>query len=55
MYGVTMSGEVFNHCTNESIPIYNMNDKGLSKCVECPLDMCDCDTKFQYYKERPND
>ena len=55
MYGVTMAGEVFNHCTNETIPIYNMNNKGLSKCVECPLDRCDCDTKFQYYKERVND
>jgi len=55
MYGVTMEGEIFNHCTNEPVPIYNMNNKGLFKCVQCPLERCDCDTKFQYYKEKINE
>ena len=51
MYGITMEGRIFNHCTNETVTPLNFS-RSLKSCVTCPLDRCDCETKFLYHKTR---
>ena len=51
MYSIKMTGEIYNHCTGETVTPINIHKK-LNDCVTCPLDRCDCDTKFLYYKSR---
>lgn len=50
MYHIDMAGKIANHCTEEEYTIIDMKMKKLTKCVECPLQRCNCDTKFLYYK-----
>ena len=52
MYIINMAGTVSNHCTGEELPVYKVNERNLTACRECPLDRCNCDTKFLYAKER---
>ena len=53
MYHITMDGVIRNHCTEEVIPAFMLNSKTLTACRECPLDRCDCDTKFLFEKHLP--
>ena len=52
MYHISMDGIIKNHCTHEVLKIYNLNKRELTSCRTCPLEQCDCDTKFLYVKQR---
>jgi organic radical activating enzyme len=52
MYHIHMDGTIYNHCTQEQIMPLDLNSKKLTACVTCPLDHCDCDTKFLYVKKK---
>jgi hypothetical protein len=51
MYHITMDGVFKDHCTNIPISVYNISENYLTSCVTCPLENCDCDTKFLYVKK----
>lgn len=55
MWAINMDGTLRNHCTEEVLPIYKINKANLTACVTCPLERCDCDTKYLYVKERPSE
>ena len=55
MWAINMDGTLRNHCTEDVLPIYKINKENLSACVTCPLERCDCDTKYLYVKERPSE
>ena len=55
MYHIGMDGTIKDHCTGEILDIIDLNEKRLTNCVTCPLEKCDCDTKFLYVKNRPNE
>lgn len=52
MYHIGMDGTIVNHCTREMISPIDLNSKKLTACVKCPLEQCDCDTKFLYVKKK---
>jgi len=52
MYHIDMSGNIKHHCTGEDIPAYKLNKTNLTCSVICPLERCDCDTKFLYVKSK---
>lgn len=52
MYIIDMKGIVTNHCTGDVITPVQMSDRHLSSCRTCPLDRCNCDTKFLYEKHK---
>lgn len=52
MYHIDMAGNITHHCTGDHVPVYKMTKKNLTCSVKCPLDRCDCDTKFLYVKTR---
>ena len=54
MYHIDMAGRIANHCTEEEYTILDMKMEKLSKCVDCPLQRCNCDTKFLYVKTNPS-
>jgi organic radical activating enzyme len=53
MYTINMDGTIINSCTNELIPLTQINKKGLTKCVTCPLPQCSCDIMFLFPKTNP--
>lgn len=52
MWKINMDGTIVNHCTNELVSHTGLNKNNLSKIITCPLDCCDCNTKYQYYKHK---
>jgi hypothetical protein len=52
MWMINMDGSIVNHCTHEPVSVLNMKKENLTKCVTCPLENCDCNTKYQYVKKR---
>ena len=52
MWEIEMDGTIIHHCTHERIPIHKINKKNLTACIECPLTYCDCNTKYQYVKQK---
>lgn len=52
MWEIQMDGTIVNHCTEEPIPVHKINKKNLTACIECPLTYCDCNTKYQYVKQK---
>lgn len=55
MYHISMDGTIKDHCTGDVLEILDLNEKRLTNCVTCPLEKCDCDTKFLYIKKRPSE
>jgi len=55
MWAINMDGTLRNHCTDEPLPFYKINETNLTACVTCPLERCDCDTKYLYVKSRPDE
>jgi organic radical activating enzyme len=53
LWNINMDGSIENHCTRKMLPIQKVNQTNLTACVSCPLEDCDCNTKFQYIKTRP--
>jgi len=52
MYYINMNGQITNICTDEVVPTL-ITTQDLVKERVCPLDCCDCDLKYYFYKERP--
>jgi len=55
MYHIGMDGTIKDHCTGEILELIELNEKRLTCNVICPLEKCDCDTKFLYVKNKPNE
>lgn len=55
MYHIDMEGTIVNHCTREKMSPLDLNSKKLTACVTCPVEHCDCDTKFLYVKKKNNE
>ena len=53
IYYVNMDCIIENGCTSEKISLFELTKKNLKKCVECPLERCDCSTKFLFPKTNP--
>jgi organic radical activating enzyme len=52
MYHISMDGTIKDHCTGDVLSLMDLNEKRLTNCVICPLEKCDCDTKFLYVKTK---
>jgi len=50
IYNVNMDCIIENGCTGERISLLELTKKNLTKCVKCPLERCDCSTKFLFPK-----
>ena len=53
IYNVDMNCIIQNNCTFEEISLIELTKKNLTKCIECPLERCDCSTKFLFPKTNP--
>ena len=53
MYYITMGGDILHHCTREKLD-FMCTKEDIFQQVTCPINCCDCDTKYHYYKERPS-
>jgi molybdenum cofactor biosynthesis enzyme MoaA len=50
MWTISVNGDIENACTGENLNILNKN---LSKCVECPVESCNCEELYFYHKTAP--
>lgn len=52
MWKIKMDGTIVNSCTGEVLSPMHLTKSNLTACVTCPVDVCDCNTKYQYIKKR---
>lgn len=52
MWKIKMDGTIVNSCTDEILSPVQLTKPNLTACVTCPLEVCDCNTKYQYIKKR---